>query len=108
MAQLKRAEGIHVSHKKKFAKKGGDVNDFMSQLFKKFVADRMDSMSHCDVNAIGTSSILGSAAATTKMMSVLEHCVLFNLTDMRTENKESFPSTTSMMSKTTRKPRSVC
>ena len=46
VAQLKRAEGIHSSNEKKFVKKDGDVNDFGSQLFRKFVVNGMDSIAH--------------------------------------------------------------
>ena len=68
-AQLKRAEGIHSSDEKKFAKKEGDVDDFTSQLFRKFVVNRMDSIAHCNVNAMETTTILGSTPKPANMLA---------------------------------------
>lgn len=74
-------------------KRNSPRKDFMSRLFKKSAINGLDTMSHCDVNAMGTrSGTPGGATVSIKMMSVLEHCALFNLTDMKAENKRAFPS----------------
>ena len=51
----------------------------------------MDSIAHCNVNAMGTTIIPGSGPKPAKMMNVLENHALFNCTDMQKENKRIFP-----------------
>ena len=91
VAQLKKAEGIYAFHKKKFAMKG-DIDNFMIRLFKKLVINGLDTISCCDFNAMGASSTPSTTAAPIKMMSVSEHCILFNLTDMKAEKRRVFPT----------------
>ena len=51
----------------------------------------MDSIAHCNVNAMGTTIIPGGAPKPAKMMNMLENCAPFNCTDMQKENKRIFP-----------------
>ena len=67
VAQFKRAKGIYASDKKKFAEKG-DIDNFMSQLFKKLVINGLDTISCCDFNAMGASSTPSTTAAPIKMI----------------------------------------